>query len=285
MVTKETFDTKLSPHWCPGCGDYGAWRATKMALASLGLEPHQVLIVSGIGNAGKLPHWVRTYGFHGLHGRPLPVAQGAKLANHELTVLVVGGDGDGYGEGMSHFIHACRRNSDMTYIILNNGVYALTTGQVSPTSEKGFVSKSTPEGSPETPINPLALAIAAGATFVARGYTGKTEHLAKLIVEGVRHKGFAFLDVFQPCVVFNKVNTYKWYNERIYLLGKEYDPTDRARAFQKAYEWGDRIPLGVIYREEGKPTMEDETPQITKGPLVRQPLKGIDVRPLMEQLL
>jgi len=270
------YDTQAVPDWCPGCGDYAIWAALKRALSELKAKPEETLIVSGIGCSGKITNWVRTYAFHGLHGRVLPPATGAKLANHILEVIGVSGDGDAYGIGVGHFVHTCRRNLDMAYIVHNNQVYGLTTGQTSPTSEKGFKTKSTPSGAIEPPMNPLALAISSGATFVSRGYAGDVVHLSNLIVEAVRHKGFALVDVLQPCVSFNKLNTYDWYKKRVYKLGADHDPADKLKALERSFEWGERIPLGIFYREE-RSTYEDELPQIAEAPLARQSIENIDI--------
>ena len=208
MVKMTELNTIDRPNWCPGCGDFGILMALKGAIVELNIEPENVAIISGIGCSGKVPHWIRTYGLHGIHGRALPVASAVKLTNHELTVFAVGGDGDGYGIGMCHFIHAMRRNINMTYIVHNNMIYGLTTGQTSPTSEKGTRTKSTPSGAIEVPVNPMALAISSGATFVARTFAGDVKHLQKTIVDAVKHRGFSLVDVFQQCVSYNHVNTY-----------------------------------------------------------------------------
>jgi len=250
----------------------------------LGKEPHQVLIVSGIGQAGKLPHYMKCNTFNGLHGRTLPVATAARLANHELTVLAVGGDGDGYGEGGNHFIHACRRNVHLTYIVHNNQVYALTKGQVSPTSDPGFVTKTTPQGAP-TPLNGLAVALGAGASFVSRGFAGDIPYLAGLIKAGIQHRGFALVEILQPCVSFNHKNTFAWYRERVHKVEEEgHDASDKLAAFRKAQEWGDRIPIGILYREE-RPTLEDYFPALKAGPMVSHKLDPFRVESLLKQFL
>jgi 2-oxoglutarate ferredoxin oxidoreductase subunit beta len=235
--------------WCPGCGNFGILNALKRALARLDLKPEQVLMVSGIGQAAKLPHYLRCNTFNGLHGRTLPVAAGARIANPGLTVIAVGGDGDGYAEGGNHFLHAMRRNLDLTYLVHNNQVYGLTKGQASPTSDPGMVTGTTPKGLFAGPERPLALAVASDCGFVARGYAGEMGHLSDLIEAAIRNEGFSFVEILQPCVSFNKVNTFDWYKKRVYFLeGTSYDPTDRRAAFEKALEWGERIPLGVLYR-------------------------------------
>ncbi|MFQ5907995.1 MAG: thiamine pyrophosphate-dependent enzyme [Thermoplasmata archaeon] len=263
-------DTKVT--WCPGCGDFGVLNATLKAVQATQLDPKDLVVVSGIGCSSNFPHFLRSYGFHGIHGRVMPVASGIRLANPELTVIATGGDGDGYGIGLGHFIHAMRRNFDLTYIVMNNEIYGLTTGQASPTSEKGHVTKSTPWGSIEWPVNPIALALSAGASYISRGFSGDPKQMATLIEGGLRHKGFALVDVFSPCVTYNKVNTYPFFRERIYKLEDEsHDTSDLMAAYARAHEWGDRIPIGLFYQVE-KPTYEEEEPALKLGPLVRQPL-------------
>jgi len=258
--------------WCPGCGNFGILTALKRALTELDIPPYRVLMVSGIGQSGKLPHYTRCHVLNELHGRTLPAATGAKIANPDLVVIAVGGDGDGYGEGGNHFLHSVRRNHDITYLVHNNQVYGLTKGQASPTSDWGFVTKTTPAGA-WTPLNPLAVAIAADGTFVARGFSGDVDHLCGLIKRGIQHPGFALIDVLQPCISFNHKNTYAWYRQRVYKLEDGgYDPGDRMAAFEKAQEWGDRIPIGVLH-ERQRPTFEDYVPALKGGPLARQ---GID---------
>lgn len=272
------------PAWCPGCGNFGILSALKKALVELALEPHKVLMVSGIGQAGKLPHYTRANVLNVLHGRTLPAAAGAKMANPELTVIAVGGDGDGYGEGGNHFLHSVRRNHDITYLVHNNQVYALTKGQASPTSDAGFVTKTTPHGA-STPLNSLAVAIAAGGTFVARGFSGDQEHLTALIKSGVQHRGFALIDILQPCVSFNHQNTFAWYKERVYKLEDTgHQAGDRSAAMEKAQEWGERIPIGVLYRRE-RPTFEDEFPVLGKEPLVKQAIDPARVGALLNEFV
>jgi len=285
MVELADLKTVGQPNWCPGCGNFAIWHALKSAIVELRLEPHNVVIFSGIGCSSKMPHWINTYGFHGIHGRPLPIATGARLANNNLTVIAVGGDGDGYGIGIGHFIHAMRRNLNITYIVTNNQVYGLTTGQTSPTSDKGFTTKSTPTGVIEMPINPIALAIASEATYISRGFSKEMKHLTKLIVDGVRHEGFALIDVLQPCVTFNRKNTYEWFSERVYKLEETgYDVTNKQAAFLKSLEWNDRIPIGLFYREI-RPTYEDELPQIAEVPLVKQRIEEINITALMDEFV
>jgi 2-oxoglutarate ferredoxin oxidoreductase subunit beta len=271
MVTMEDYKG-LKPAWCPGCGDFGILRALNKALVDLGIEPHQVLLVSGIGQAGKLPHYTRGNVFNSLHGRPIPVAVGAKIANPRLIVIAFSGDGDAYGEGGNHFMHTARRNHDITYIVHNNQVYGLTKGQASPTSDVGFVTGSTPFGA-SNPVNPVALALASGASFIARSFSADIEHLSGVIKQGIKHKGFALIDVLQPCVSFNKKNTYQWYQQRVYKLEETpgYDPTDKDAAQKKSQEWGEHIPIGVFYRAD-MPTYEEQIPALKAGLLVTQEL-------------
>lgn len=281
MAEMSEFNTVEKPSWCPGCGDFGIIFAIKKAIVELDLAPENIAISSGIGCSGKVPHWIKTYGLHGIHGRALPVAAAVKLSNHELTVFAVGGDGDGYGIGMCHFIHSMRRNIDMTYIVFNNMIYGLTTGQTSPTSEKGMKTKSTPSGVIEVPVNPMSLALSTGATFIARSFAGDVKHLTKTIVEAINHKGFSLVDVLQQCVSFNRVNTYDWYKERLYDLQEDgHDTSDKMDAFKRAHEWGERIPMGVFY-EVSEPTYEDELPQLRDMPLVKQSIDDIDISALM----
>jgi 2-oxoglutarate ferredoxin oxidoreductase subunit beta len=255
--------------WCPGCGNFGILDSLKKALVACGLSPHEVLIVSGIGQAAKTPHYLNVNVFNGLHGRAIPVATGARLANPGLTVIAESGDGCMYGEGGNHFLSAIRRNINITAIVHDNQVYGLTKGQASPTSDEGFVTKAQPGGVYSSQFNPMAVAIALGAGFVARGYAGMKEHLAGLIARAITHRGFSLVDILQPCVSFNKVNTYAWYKERCRELPADYDPSDRALAFKTALIFGDRIPLGVIY-EAGRPVFEDHFPVFKNGPLAAQ---------------
>ncbi|MGC9028305.1 MAG: 2-oxoacid:ferredoxin oxidoreductase subunit beta [Desulfomonilaceae bacterium] len=256
--------------WCPGCGNHSILAAMKKALTALGLQPFEVLFVSGIGQAAKAPHYLRANVFNGLHGRALPVATGAKIANPELTVIVESGDGCTYGEGGNHFLNAIRRNIDVTMVVHNNQVYGLTKGQASPTSMVGFVTKTQPAGAVAEPFNPVLVAIAMKAGFVARGFSGKIDHLSSLIQQGVQHKGFSLIDVLQPCVSFNHVNTYAWYNQRCYEIGADHDPADRSRAMILAEEWGDKIPIGVLYKND-RPSFESHFPFLQRGPLASQP--------------
>ena len=284
MVSANDLRSTTIPDWCPGCGDHSILMSVKGAIAELGLEPQKVLIVSGIGCSSKLPHYVKVYGFHGIHGRPLPIATGAKLANQDLKVIVISGDGDCYGIGMSHFIHAVRRNVDFALIVHDNQIYGLTTGQTSPTSDFGFKTKTSPQGSIENAVRPLSLALAAGGTFVSRGFAGNPAHLKELFKQAIMHKGLAMVDVLQPCVTFNRVNTFAWYRERVYDLAKTgHDPTNRVAAMERASEWSDKIPIGILYKEE-RPVYGDLMPALQAGPRGRQPLER-DIKPLMERFI
>lgn len=274
-------ETGSKCNWCPGCGDYGILLALKQAVFELGLDPESTILVSGIGCGSQSPHLIKVYGFHSIHGRALPVATAMKIANHKMNVIVIGGDGDGYGIGMGHFIHNARRNYNITYIVQNNQVYGLTKGQTSPTSEHGYISKSTPEGVIEPPMKPLTLALSADASFIARSYAGDIMHLKTMIMEGIKHKGFSLIDVLQPCVTFNKINTYQWYQQRIYKLGDEHDASDRAAAFAKTEEWGEKIPIGIYYQIE-RWTYEDSLPMLTEQALVDQDINNIDISSAMK---
>ena len=269
MVTRldpKVFDATTDVTWCAGCGDFAVLKALKLALADLSIEQHQALVVSGIGCGSKLPDYMTVNGYMTIHGRPLPVATGVKLANPQMHVVVVNGDGDSYGIGGNHFVQACRRNPDITQIVENNQIYGLTKGQYSPTSDKGFVTTTSPDGSIELAFNPMAVALAGGATFIARAFAGEPKHLAQLIAAGIQHRGYALIDVLQPCVTFNRVNTYDWYRKRIYHLEDEnYDASDREAAWARAHEWEERIPLGILYRVDGLPTYEDQVRALQDG--------------------
>lgn len=259
-----------TPAWCPGCGNFAILKAFKEVLLELDIEPHQFIIVSGIGQAGKFPHYIKCNTFNGLHGRTLPVATGIRLANHKMLVIAVAGDGDCYGEGGNHLIHAMRRNINVKMFVHNNQVYGLTKGQPSPTSVEGMVTKNYPFGVLAEKLNPLALAIANDCSFVARGFAGEVEHLKILMKEAIKHKGFALLDILQPCVTFNKINTYEWYKKKVYQIESDYDSEDRIEAFRKALEWDEKIPIGIIYKNN-RPILEEKMPIIKDIPLVKQP--------------
>jgi 2-oxoglutarate/2-oxoacid ferredoxin oxidoreductase subunit beta len=273
MPTPQDYSSPVHPTWCVGCGNYGIHTALKGALVGLGLAPHQVLLVSGIGCGSKLPDYTTANGFLTLHGRTLAVATGARLANHGLKVFCVHGDGDSYGEGGNHLLHAARRNIGLVDIVQNNRRYSLTKGQYSPTSDHGLLTSTSPEGAIEETFNPLAVALAAGATFVARGFAGDPKHLTELLIAAGRHRGYALVDVLQPCVSFNRENTYDWYRARVYKLETSgYSPADRVAAFAKCQEWGDKIPIGVIFRQEECPSYEEQVTELRAGPLVGRAL-------------
>lgn len=283
MLTVKDYTTSIKPTWCPGCGNFGIWTAVRTALAELNLPPHQVAVVFDIGCAGNSCNWYNCYGFHSLHGRILPVTFGAKLANHKLTVLAVAGDGGAYGEGGNHFLHACRANPDIKLLVSNNQLYSLTTGQAGPTTELGTITKSTPEGVIEQPLNPLQVAIAAGATFVARGFSDGLPHLTTLIKQAILHRGFALVDILQSCVTLNKVNTREWYQARVYKLEEsDYRPGDKNKALAKAGERGDKIPIGLFYQET-KPTYTEQIPALARAPLVSQPVRVKKISGLLQE--
>ena len=271
-VAVKEFKSNIPSDWCPGCGDFGVLNALFQVCAELQLQPHRMLVVSGIGCSSNLPGYIRAYGVHSLHGRALPVATGAKLANHAMTVIATGGDGDGYGIGLNHFMQSMRRNIDVTYIIMNNEIYGLTTGQASPTSETGMKTKSTPEGNLEGMLNPLSLALASGCGYVARGLSSQPKHLMQLYKDGILYPGFALIDVFSPCVTFNKLNTYQWFRERVYKLEEAaHDPTDFRAAMDKALEWDQKIPIGLFYQNANpRPPLDALDSALASGPLVHQ---------------
>jgi len=308
MLELKDFRTKVHNDWCPGCGDFGILNAVQMSLFELKLEPHQVAVFSGIGCSGKTPHFVNTYGFHTLHGRVLPIATGAKLANTSLTVVAVGGDGDGFGIGVGHFVSTGRRNLDFTYVVHDNQVYGLTKGQASPTLPKGMRTKSMPSPSIVEGMNPIATAISAGYTFVARSYALDVRHLKETLKAAIVHRGSALVDVLQTCPTYNDINTKEWYAgadlqtkaPRLYKIEEQgYDgtvkdpnnPTEvnekKAQAIIKSFEWGDQIPVGIFYRNQ-EPTFEemigDRMPSYKEVPLTKQDLFNRDVSPLFEAL-
>lgn len=281
----EIYEGPVDPDWCPGCGDFGVLKSLQKAAARLGIRPENLLVVSGIGCSSNLPGFIHAFGVHSLHGRSVPVATGAKLANHDLNVVMTGGDGDGYGIGLGHFVHAMRRNLNLTYLVMNNQIYGLTTGQASPTTLKDVKTKSTPRGNIEMPINPIALALVSGATYVARGFSGDPAHLTDLIANAIAHRGFSLVDIFSPCVTYNKVNTYPWFRQRLYKLEDTagYDNTDAQAAYIRSQEWGDKIPLGLFYKDGESEPYEDFEPALKNGPLVKQKL-GVDPK-VFDQLI
>jgi len=270
------------PTWCPGCGNFARSQALKQALIELGFTPSSIIAVFGIGCAGNENDFLNAYAIHSLHGRAIPNAIGAKLANHKMEVIVITGDGDCYGEGGNHFLHACRGNHDITVIVSDNGVYGLTTGQTAPTSQKGFKTKSTPDGAIEVPINPLTLAISQGATFVGQGFVIELAHLKEIIKAGIKHKGFSLINVLQPCVTFNKINTYNYYRQHTYKLSQDYDKKDINKAFKIAQEMTlkDKFPLGIIY-EVNQPTFIDRLPQLKNKTLIGRE-RFLDFKTILE---
>ncbi|MFH1589434.1 MAG: thiamine pyrophosphate-dependent enzyme [archaeon] len=286
MTDMKSLSTEsYTPDWCPGCGNFMILSAIKKALIKLNIKERDVLIVSGIGCSSKLPQWINTFGYHGLHGRGLPVGTGAKIANKKLHVIVIGGDGDVYGEGMNHFIHALRKNINVTLLVHDNQIYGLTKGQISPTSIKGAKTKSTPLiGGLDDSINPLTLAVAQRASFIARGFAGDLVHLSDMIAEAIDFKGFAFVDIFQPCVTFNKLNTFDWFRSRVYDLQKKgYKPNDIGKAFKKSLELGNKIPIGVFFKEE-RQLYEDTHPILKTGTLVKQNIDNVSINKLLDEL-
>ncbi|MDP3284481.1 MAG: 2-oxoacid:ferredoxin oxidoreductase subunit beta [Desulfobacterales bacterium] len=284
MAEIKEYDSDVEIKWCPGCGNFGILDAMKDALFNLDIPPEKILVISGIGQAAKTPHYLKCNLFHALHGRALPLATGAKIANHGLTILVNSGDGDCYGEGGNHFIHAVRRNIDITLLVHNNKVYGLTKGQASPTSDEGMVTKMQSEGVISETFNPLSVALALGAGFVARGFSGKTGHLSRIIREGIKHKGLSFIDILQPCVSFNHVNTFDWYRKRVWDLFEEgYIPNDFNKAMELAGMWGDKIPIGIIYQKE-KPSYTDKIKILKESTLVSGEYLPENVQKVIESL-
>lgn len=267
MTTIQDF-SGYNPTWCPGCGDWGIGVAVKQALIQSGLNPSLITAVFGIGCSGNMNDFLNAYAIHSLHGRAIPNAIGIKIANHKLPVIAIVGDGDCYGEGGNHFLHACRGNHDITVIVHDNGVYGLTTGQSAPTAQKGFKSKSTPTGIIEVPINPLSLAITSGATFVAQSFAGDVLQTVSMIKAGIEHKGFSVINILQPCVTFNKINTYQYYMQRVYKIGEDHKKDDFKIAVQKSLEMNEeKFPLGVVYQIE-KPSYTEQLPQIKESALI-----------------
>lgn len=269
MATVKDFRNDVRPNWCPGCGDYAVQAAIQRALGDLNLEPEKVAIVSGIGCSGRISGYIHAYSFHGVHGRALPLAQGVKLANREMTVIAAGGDGDGFGIGMGHFMHSARRNMDITYIVMDNSIYGLTKGQHSPTSAFGFKAKTTPAGNIERAVSPLQIALAAGVTYLAQGFSQDVNQLTELITKGIQHKGFSLINVFSPCVTYNKVNTYEWYKEHVQPLGEDYDPFDKKAATAKVLET-DGLCTGLIYENNDRPPYQDLISGYLETPIVNQ---------------
>ncbi|WP_028545232.1 2-oxoacid:ferredoxin oxidoreductase subunit beta [Paenibacillus taiwanensis] len=274
MATFKEFRNNVKPNWCPGCGDFSVQAAIQRAAANAGLEPEKLAVISGIGCSGRISGYINAYGFHSIHGRALPIAQGVKLANRDLTVIASGGDGDGFAIGMGHTVHAIRRNINMTYIVMDNQIYGLTKGQTSPRSAVGFKTKSTPEGSIESTLSPLEIALAAGATFVAQSFSSDLKQLTSLIEQGINHEGFSLINVFSPCVTFNKINTYDWFKENIVNLEtvEGYDASNRVMAMTKLMETNGMI-TGLIYQNKEKRSYENLITGFRPEPLTNQNLQ------------
>lgn len=287
MIELKSFNSTDENTWCPGCGNFAILPSIKESLFELGLSPEEVVMVSGIGQAAKTPHYLRVNVFNGLHGRALPPAQAIKIANKDLKVIVTSGDGDAYGEGGNHFLHNIRRNVDIVQLVHNNQIYGLTKGQGSPTTTRGQVTSLQFDGTYTDPLNPLAVAIGAGATFVARSFSGEKEHLKEIIKKAITHKGYALIDILQPCVTFNKINTFKWYKDRSYKLDETYDPKDKIQAFKKSLEFGDDgIPLGIIYLDETKKTYHESHPTLKSGDnLINRKWHPKDAQKLIDEFL
>jgi len=274
MATLKDFRNNVKPNWCPGCGDFSVQAAIQRASANIGLEPEQLAIVSGIGCSGRISGYINAYGFHSIHGRSLPIAQGLKMANRDLAVIASGGDGDGFAIGMGHTVHAIRRNINITYIVMDNQIYGLTKGQTSPRSAEGFKTKSTPQGSIESALSPLEMALAAGATFVAQSFSSNLKQLTTLIEEGMKHEGFSLINVFSPCVTFNKINTYDWFKENIIDLEEtpDYDPSNRVAAMTKIMETNSML-TGLIYQDKSRRSYENLVHGFKEQPLATQDIK------------
>lgn len=271
MATFKDFRNNVKPNWCPGCGDFSVQAAIQKAAANVGLEPEEVAIITGIGCSGRLSGYINSYGVHGIHGRALPLAQGVKMANKDLTVIASGGDGDGYAIGMGHTVHALRRNMNMTYIVMDNQIYGLTKGQTSPSSAVGFVTKSTPKGNIEKNVSPLELALSSGATFVAQGFSSDIKGLTKLIEDAINHDGFSFVNVFSPCVTYNKVNTYDWFKEHLVSLDdiEGYDSTDKQLAMKTVLDY-ESLVKGIVYQDTETPSYESQIEELDEGALAKR---------------
>jgi len=275
-------ETRIFPTWCPGCGDFGIWAALKAAIAASGLPRERFVVVYGIGCSGNMASFVKLYGVHGLHGRGIPLAEGIKMANHKLKVIVVGGDGDLLGEGMAHFIAGARMNADISVILHNNQIYGLTTGQSSPTSLKGSKGKATPDGVIDEPVNPVQLALIAGAGHVNRGFAGDIAHLTELIKGAIVYEGFSLVDVLQPCVTFNKLNTYEWFRQRIAKLDRPYE-----RKYEAVIEskWDDeRILLGEFYKDENKQAWHRAILQLKEMTLIQKMHQKVDLQEIIDKM-
>lgn len=268
MATFKDFRNSVKPNWCPGCGDFSVQAAIQRAAANVGIEPHELAVVSGIGCSGRISGYINSYGFHSIHGRALPLAQGLKMANRDLHVIASGGDGDGFAIGMGHTIHSLRRNIDLTYVVMDNQIYGLTKGQTSPRSAAGFVTKSTPNGAIEQSLKPLEVALTSGATFVAQSFSTDIKELTAIIEEGIKHKGFSIINVFSPCVTYNKVNTYEWFKENLVKLSdiEGYDPTNREMALETLMKH-ESLVTGIIYQDKETPSYQERAVGYSPEPL------------------
>lgn len=273
MATFKDFRNSVKPNWCPGCGDFSVQAAIQKACANVGLEPEELAVITGIGCSGRLSGYINSYGVHSIHGRALPMAQGVKMANQELTVIASGGDGDGYAIGMGHTIHSIRRNIDLTYVVMDNQIYGLTKGQTSPSSAHGFVTKTTPHGSIEKNVSPLELAITSGATFVAQSFSSDIKELTSIIEAAINHKGFAFVNVFSPCVTYNKVNTYDWFKENLVSLNdiEGYNNKDKIQALNTVVEHNGLV-TGIIYQDTETPSYAEQLNGYSKS-LAKEPIE------------
>ena len=286
MITIDDYFSDVENQWCPGCSNFGILQSFKKAMVELNRAPHQICLVSGIGQAAKFPHYLKCNFFNGLHGRALPIALGIHSSNPDLTTIVVTGDGDCYGEGGNHFIHTLRRNPDITVLVHNNEIYALTKGQASPTTPRGEIRTLQIHGVETTPMNMPAIAILHGCTFVARGFAGDPDHLKEILVRAVKHKGFSYVDVVQPCITWGK-KSIQWYRERVSRLGKDYDPKDKNAALKIVTEQEDKIPTGVIYQSlPGKLFAERFRKSVVKGPLVNiKPVEKETINQLLREFM
>lgn len=274
MATFKDFRNNVKPNWCPGCGDFSVQAAIQKAAANIGLDPEEVAIITGIGCSGRLSGYINSYGVHSIHGRALPLAQGVKMANKDLTVIASGGDGDGYAIGMGHTIHALRRNMNMTYIVMDNQIYGLTKGQTSPSSAIGFVTKTTPKGNIEKNVAPLELALSSGATFVAQGFSSDIKGLTKLIEDAINHDGFSFVNVFSPCVTYNKINTYDWFKEHLISVDdiENYDSEDKQLAIKTVIEH-ESLVTGIVYQDKETPSYESQIKELDDMPLAKRDIQ------------
>ncbi len=288
MATFKDFRNSVKPNWCPGCGDFSVQAAIQRAAANVGIEPNELAVVAGIGCSGRIAGYINSYGFHGIHGRALPIAQGLKMANRDLHVIASGGDGDGFAIGMGHTVHAIRRNLDITYVVTDNQIYGLTKGQTSPRSAQGFITKSTPGGAIEPSLKPLEVALSSGATFVAQGFSTDIKELTALIEAGIQHKGFSFINVFSPCVTYNKVNTYEWFKEHLTKLSdiEDYDSSDRELAMRTVME-KEGLVTGIIYQDTETTSYQEKLSGYAEEPLttVDMTLSETDFNDLVKEFM